>query len=113
MKLIFDQNISFRILKKLNPAFEDSLHVSEARLNNANDSDIWKFAKKHHFTIVTFDADFYDISIMKGHPPKIIWVRSGNSTTDSLAKLLNKNQEVIEEFLSSKDYQDIACLEIE
>ena len=63
MKLIFDQNISFRILKKLNPAFEDSLHVSEARLNNANDSDIWKFAKKHHFTIVTFDADFYDISI--------------------------------------------------
>ena len=113
MKLIFDQNISYRILKKLNVVFKDSIHVSDAGLNNSFDNDIWIFAKKHQYTIVTYDADFYDISIIKGHPPKIIWIRSGNSTTDALARLLNQNQDIIEQFISGKEYREIACLEIE
>ena len=58
MKLLFDQNISFRVLKKLNSAFQNAVHVSEVGLNDVNDIDIWKFAKQNQFTIVTFDADF-------------------------------------------------------
>ena len=40
-------------------------------LENASDRKIWEFAKKEGFTIVTFDADFYDLVTLFGHPPKI------------------------------------------
>ncbi len=72
MKLLFDQNISFRITKKITDFFPECTHVSDCGLNDGEDPQIWEFAKKNHFTIVTFDSDFFDISIINGHPPKII-----------------------------------------
>ena len=113
MKLLFDQNISFRITKKLQSYFPGCLHVSECNLNNREDSDIWEYAKKKNFAIVTFDADFYDISIINGHPPKIIWIRIGNLPTDELAQLLISNQEIIEPFLDEPEFSEIACLELD
>jgi len=66
MKLLFDQNISFRIVPMLNlPAFEDCRHVKAVGLNNCNDSDIWLYAKQYGYTIVTFDSDFFDISVIR------------------------------------------------
>ena len=113
MKLLFDQNISFRVLKKLNSDFLEAVHVADVGLNNVNDIDIWKFAKQNQYTIVTFDADFLDISVIKGHPPKIIWIRLSNPTTDSLAEVLNKKQAMIALFLQGEDYREVACLEVE
>ena len=82
MKLLFDQNISFRIEKKLPAIFSESKHISSVGLMNVNDIDIWNYAKKEGFIIVTFDSDFYDISIINGCPPKIIWMRRGNLATN-------------------------------
>lgn len=113
MKLLFDQNISFRITKKLQPYFQGCLHVSDCNLNDCEDSEIWTFAKLNDFAIVTFDSDFYDISIINGHPPKIIWLRSGNITTTELAALLIKKHELICEFLESIEFKDFACIELE
>lgn len=72
MKLLFHQNISFRIEKKLSSIFESSKHVSNLSLMNVNDYEIWNFAKRENFVIVTFYSDFYDISLTNGCPPKII-----------------------------------------
>ncbi|MFN3999001.1 DUF5615 family PIN-like protein [Algoriphagus sp.] len=44
------------------------------------------FVKANGYSIVTFDSDFFDLSLIKGHPPKIIWIRTGNLTTDSILK---------------------------
>ena len=55
-------------------------------LHNRNDAEIWQFAKQNGFTIVTFDADFFDISILRGHPPKVIWLRTGNLATSEIAE---------------------------
>ncbi len=74
MKLLFDQNISFRLTKKLQNYFPGSLHVSDCGLLDSEDQEIWEYARDHGFAIVTFDADFYDISIINGQPPKIIWI---------------------------------------
>lgn len=63
--------------------------------------------------IVTFDSDFYDISIINGFPPKIIWIRTGNLTTDEIVQLMIKNYETINSFLNNVDFKDIACLELE
>ncbi len=113
MKLLFDQNISFRITKKLQSYYFGCLHVSDCGLNDCEDSDIWEYAKKENLAIVTFDADFYDISIINGHPPKIIWIRTGNLTTDEIAQLLISNQKIIEPFLHDPELSEIACLELE
>lgn len=45
MKLLFDQNISFRIVKSVSAEFNDCVHVSKADLLNATDMEIWTFAK--------------------------------------------------------------------
>jgi predicted nuclease of predicted toxin-antitoxin system len=66
----------------------------------------------HEFSI-TFDADFYDISVINGHPPKIIWIRSGNLTTKEIVSLLNHHKTIIEKFLINDDYRNVSCLEIE
>lgn len=86
MKILFDQNISFRITKKIIEHFPDCKHVSDCGLRDAEDSDIRDYAGRNHYSIVTFVADFYDVSVIKGHPPKIIWIRTGNLTTNHLAE---------------------------
>lgn len=87
--------------------------MSDCGLMNCDDTDIWKYARKNEYSIVTFDSDFYDISLIKGHPPKIIWIRSGNSTTKEIAKLLMQNKDTIYKFLNDENFKDLSCLEIE
>jgi predicted nuclease of predicted toxin-antitoxin system len=108
MKLLFDQNISFRLLKRINDLFPDSKQVRELGLENSTDAEIFDYAKRHDFAIVTFDSDFCDLNTIKGFPPKIIWIKTGNTTTKNLAILLRKKSELIKLFLS----EDYGCLEI-
>ncbi len=112
MKLLFDQNISFRLISKIVSVFPEAKQVRQLEIENYPDIDIWEFAKVNGYTIVTFDADFLDISNLKGHPPKIVWLRFGNTTTDLLAQLIIEKRSIIEEFITSKHYSEFACLEI-
>lgn len=113
MKLLFDQNISFRIISKLRDTFPEAFQVRELGLENATDHEIWKYAKRNNFSVVTFDADFYDLSNLYGHPPKIIWLRTGNRRTSDLTRLLIHKSVIIKAFLTDKSYKNIACIEID
>ena len=112
MRLLFDQNISFRILSKIKNYFPEAKQVRELGIENYSDIEIWKFAKENNYTIVTFDGDFYDLSTFKGFPPKIIWLRFGNTKTDFIAEIINSRNSIIKDFISSTIYSKIACLEI-
>ena len=112
MKLLFDQNISFRIISRIIALFPEAKQVRQLGIENYSDIEIWKFAKDNNYTIVTFDADFFDLANLKGHPPKIIWLRFGNTKTDFLAETLNLRNLIIKDFILSKEYAEIACLEI-
>ena len=113
MRLLFDQNISFRIISKLQDVFPEAKQVRELGLENSTDREIWEYAKSKDYSIVTFDADFYDMSNLYGHPPRIIWLRTGNRKTSDLAKLLTDRSVIIQEFLTDNSYKDIACIEID
>jgi predicted nuclease of predicted toxin-antitoxin system len=113
MRLLFDQNISFRIISKLQDVFPEAKQVRELGLENSTDREIWEYAKSKDYSIVTFDADFYDMSNLYGHPPRIIWLRTGNRKTSDLAKLLTDRSVIIQEFLTDNSYRDIACIEID
>lgn len=70
MKLLFDQNLSPRLVNALADLYPQSSHVSLVELADAADRDVWIFAKKHDFTIVSKDADFGDLSLLYGFPPQ-------------------------------------------
>ena len=112
MKLLFDQNISFRLIKRISDIFPEADQVKNLGLEDATDMEIWHFAKINGYTIVTFDSDYYDLSLIKGSPPKIIWLRIGNTSTTNLASILRSNYNLIHEFITSETYKDIGCLEI-
>jgi predicted nuclease of predicted toxin-antitoxin system len=65
--------------------------------------EIWQFAKQNGFTIVTFDADFFDLSILRGFPPKVVWLRTGNLTTSEIAELIILKSSNIISFINNPD----------
>ncbi len=102
MKLLFDQNISPKIVKQLEDIFPDAKQVRHLGLENASDIQIFEYAKNNGFAIVTFDSDFVDLNIVKGFPPKIIWLKTGNLTTKSISELIIKNTQILKDFLESE-----------
>ncbi len=112
MKLLLDQNISFRIAKKIQDIYPGSRQVRELGLENSKDSFIYTYAKQNEYCIVTFDADFYDLGLVKGSSPKVIWLRIGNTSTQNIEKVLRNNFELIKTFLTDSHYSEIGCLEI-
>ena len=113
MKILFDQNISFRIIKKVSDFLPFATQVRLLGLENAKDFEIWEYAKVNSYTIVTFDTDFFDMSLLKGTPPKVVWLRLGNTSTNNLVVCVQKNFDLIKEFVENTDYKDLACLEID
>ena len=109
MKLLFDQNISPKIVALVDMQFSGSKQVKHVGLENASDFEIFNFARVHEFVIITFDSDFVDLSIVKGIPPKIIWLRTGNLTTRSITNLLLQNISNIQNFL---EQNEVGILEI-
>jgi predicted nuclease of predicted toxin-antitoxin system len=109
MNLLFDQNISSRILKLLPARTAGSSHVKFEGLTNAHDRQVWEYAKKNNFTIVTQDSDFNDLTTLLGFPPKIIWIRTGNLKTAAIHQIIAQHLEEIGDFINDSTY---GCFEI-
>ena len=97
MKLLFDQNLSPRLVNRLADLYPDSQHVSFIGLDQADDRAVWEYANQNDFTVVTRDSDFSELSILRGFPPKVIWIRRGNCSTNQIKELLRShNQDIIQ-----------------
>ncbi len=102
MKLLFDQNISPRILKLLPENFEGCQHIRFVGLENESDISIFKFAERNDNEVVTFDSDFVDLDALYGTPPKIVYLNTGNLTTKNISDLLLSNSLRIQHYLNSQ-----------
>lgn len=102
MRLLIDENISFRILKFIDSHFPGSAHVSSIKNGKITDLEIWSYAKQHDFVIVTYDEDFYEWQQLKESPPHIIWLRFGNAPTRFIAEKLIRNKNNILQMISDK-----------
>jgi predicted nuclease of predicted toxin-antitoxin system len=98
VKLLFDENISDRLVGLLSDEFPDSSHVRAIHLRGASDRKIWDFARAHGFAIVSKDTDFRDRSAVDGAPPKIVWLDVGNAGTKAIEELLRFERVRIERF---------------
>ncbi len=102
MKLLFDQNLSWRLPTKLADLYPESRHVREFEMKESEDIDIWNYAKETDFAIVTKDIDFQQRSLLFGHPPKVVRLRVGNCTIQMIEELLRKHSEIIHTFASDE-----------
>lgn len=93
--LLFDQNISPRLVSRLADIYPGSFHVSTLGMGAVLDIEIWQYAHEHDHMIVTKDADFSELGIVKGFPPKIIWIRRGNCSTQEIESILRENYPAI------------------
>jgi predicted nuclease of predicted toxin-antitoxin system len=109
LKLLFDQNLSRKLVTRLTDIFPSSSHVQFHALTEAGDSEIWELAKTQDFCIVTQDADFAERIRLYDSHPKVIWLRCGNAPTSRVKAIFRSGVETIQEFMSN-DLLD--CLEL-
>jgi predicted nuclease of predicted toxin-antitoxin system len=101
MKLPFDENLSPDLPHLLKSPFPDSAHVRECGLRGFPDEDVWNYARDNDFTIVSKDSDFQQRSLLYGPPPKLIWLRIGNCTTQQIVQLITAHEQVITAFATN------------
>lgn len=101
MKLLFDENVSPRLVRALASFYPGSWHVDDVGLHGHPDLAIWQCAGRQDFIIVSKDDDFRQLSFLRGAPPKVIWLVVGNAGTQSIATLLGSRRATIENFSAS------------
>lgn len=95
MRLLFDQNLSRHLVRRLADAYPDSAHVAEVGLDVATDRVVWDYAGVEGFALVSKDTDFRQLAFLYGPPPKVIWLRVGNVSTSVIEDLLRASVTVV------------------
>ncbi|MEX2611253.1 MAG: DUF5615 family PIN-like protein [Gemmatimonadota bacterium] len=98
VKLLFDENLAQRLVHDLADLFPASSHIVTLGLIGAADHRVWEVARLDGYVLVTKDEDFHRLSVLRGAPPKVIWIRLGNCATADVARLLRFRAEHIHEF---------------
>jgi predicted nuclease of predicted toxin-antitoxin system len=98
MKLLFDHNLSPRLVRLLADLYPDSQHVFLLEMDQEDDWVIWDYALQNEYTIVTRDSDYSDLSLIRGFPPKVIWIRRGNCSTSTIESILRSKAIEIQSF---------------
>jgi predicted nuclease of predicted toxin-antitoxin system len=104
VKLLFDQNLSYRLVERLSDLYPASNHVRMVGLDKADDSLVWEYAKDHGYAIVSKDEDLHQRSFVFGPPPKVVWLRLGNCDTNAIEDALRGNRDRLAEFAGQREH---------
>ncbi len=100
MSLLFDENLSSRLVLLLADLFPGSTSIDLIGIRSAPDETVWEYATAHGLAVVTRDDDFVNSSALRGHPPKVIWITLGNCSTGQVESLLRWRVDEIRAFLN-------------
>lgn len=103
MKLLFDQNLSPRLVAAIDDLYPGSTHVRDLGLQAAGDDVVWERAAKEDFVLVSKDSDFHQRSFLYGSPPKVVWIRLGNCKTADIEAVLRARHHDIVAFVADTD----------
>jgi predicted nuclease of predicted toxin-antitoxin system len=103
LKLLFDHNISHKLVARVIDVFPESSHTRLLNLGRTNDPQLWLIAKTHGFVFVTKDRDVAELAILRGAPPKVLWLRMGNCRTAVVELVLRDNLETIVSFVADEE----------
>ncbi len=111
MNILLDHNLPPRLVRLLAKHFDTVRHVTDFGLESACDRELWEYARDQGFTLMTKDKDFYHLSLFYGPSPKIIWIRSGNMTAQTLIDFIESAIPALKAFAS--EYEAILHLYIQ
>lgn len=97
-------------MRQLQTLFPGTEHVLRLGLTNKRDVLIWDYARQHNFVILTQDEDFLELSLLRGSPPKVILLRTGNLPSQEVAALLTAKHLTIYTLLAADS--EVDCLEL-
>jgi predicted nuclease of predicted toxin-antitoxin system len=109
MKLLLDQNISYKAVKKLINYYPEVTQVGRLGMAQTEDAMIWQYALVNNYIIVTFDAYFQERNLISGNPVKVIWLRVENTATENITRILVNNFALVQQFYEDDNY---SCLEL-
>jgi len=98
VKCLLDENLSPRLVNRLNELFPRLAHVGQFGLKQADDIAIFEWAKANEFAIITSDSDFVLLAQRLGWPPKVIHLKQCNYPLQVIEDLLRRSAVRITEF---------------
>ena len=90
-RLLFDEPLSEELCETVTDIFPGSLHIRLLGQGGAADAIVWDLARQHGCLVVSKDEDFHRLALLRGAPPKFVWIRLGNCATDDIAQLLRRH----------------------
>lgn len=112
MKLLLDENTSYRILKLIEGHFPGSVHINSVGVPLRSDRAIWKYAREQDFVIITFDSDFVQLAALHGAPPYIVLLELRNPDYKEVAQVLIERRSAIEAFVTDRSKEAAAVMAI-
>ncbi len=109
MKLLLDENLSRRVIPAILDAYPESSQIALLGMDAANDKQVWAYAQQNGYILVTQDSDFHEMSVLYGHPPKVIWLKCGNQPRRRIVEILLSITEEVQAFACNSE---LSCLEI-
>jgi predicted nuclease of predicted toxin-antitoxin system len=103
MRILYDQNLLPSLVWRLKDVLPDSEHVRNLKIEESEDLEIREFAASNHYTILSKDSDFQNLAILKGHPPKSIRIKIGNSSVTEIVEFLRVRIPLILRFLDDPE----------
>ena len=103
MRLLFDANLSPKLVHRLSDLFPGPVHLFDLELaRDEKDQVIWAYAKQNKLDIITADGDDYPpLANRLGPPPRVILLRSWRFPTQIAEDVIRANSVTISEFAKS------------
>jgi predicted nuclease of predicted toxin-antitoxin system len=108
VRLLFDENLSERLLPPLAELFPGSAHVAHLTKPGTSDRLLWDLARTGGYILTTRDEDFVGMSVLRELPPKVLWLNVGKSRNAVIAALLQSHATDIERFAEHDEHTFLA-----
>ena len=92
LRFLLDENLSERLLPSLQSAFPGSVHVRQLGMAGTADVALWETAIRDNLVLVTKDEDFVSLSVLRGTPPKVLWLNIGNASNAMTSALAQRTR---------------------
>lgn len=103
MRLLLDEHLSPKLVRRLAELFPNSSHVQSLGLRGRKDRSLWEIARDIGFVIVSRDSDFEHLAMTLGAPPKVVLIRTRDGRTSVIEDLLRRRAADIERFGATDD----------
>ena len=98
MRLLVDENLSPKIVRLLDGRFPGTVHVASVGLAGSGDEAIWRYARDNGFVVLSKDSDFNQRALLRGGPPKVVWLRVAEMRTNEIAATVLATADELERF---------------